>query len=104
MAAEPPVLHRMAVDLSSRHPTRTSLDSKDASDTSDPGSELGSSYAAAAPVEPAPTYSTGVYGTSVQSTDVPAVAPYDADPMVPNPGYSSVSDTGFDRPGGDPTR
>jgi hypothetical protein len=82
---------------------RTSLDSKDASDTSAPRRELGTSYAAAAPVEPTPSYSTGVYGTSVESTDAPAVAPYD-DPTVPNPGYSSVSDTGFGRPGGDPTR
>jgi hypothetical protein len=84
--------------------TRTSLDSKDASDTSAPRRELGTSYAAAAPVEPTPSYSTGVYGTSVESTDAPAVAPYDA-PAVPNPGYSSsVSGTGFGRPGGDPTR
>lgn len=84
--------------------TRTSLDTKEASDTSAPGSGLGSSYAAAAPVEPASTYSTGVYGTTVEATDVPAVAPYDVDPAVPNPGSSSVSDTGFNRPGGDPTR
>jgi len=83
--------------------TRTSLDSKDASDTSAPRRELGTSYAAA-PVEPPPTYSTGVYGTSVESTDAPAVARYDDDPAVPDSGYSSVSDTGFGRPGGDPTR
>jgi hypothetical protein len=82
--------------------TRTSLDSKDASDTSGPRRELGTSYAAG-PVEPTPTYSTGVYGTSVESTDA-AGAPYDDDPAVTNPGYSSVSATGFDRPGGDPTR
>jgi len=81
--------------------TRTSLDSKDASDTSGPRRELGTSYAAG-PVEPTPTYSTGVYGTSVESTDA-AGAPYDA-PTVPNPSHASVSDTGYSRPGGDPTR
>ena len=83
--------------------TRTSLDSKDASDTSAPRRALGTSYAAG-PVEPTPTYSTGVYGTSVESTDVPAAPPYGGDPTVPNPGYGSNVGTGFDRPGGDPTR
>ena len=50
--------------------TRTSLDSKDDSDTTGRRRELGTGYAAAAPVEPASTYSTGVYGTSVESTEV----------------------------------
>ena len=35
---------------------------------------------------------------------VPAVGPYDVDPEVRNPGYSSVPHTGFDRPGGESTR
>ena len=83
--------------------TRTSLDSKD-DRTTGRSSELGTSYATAAPVEPASTYSTGVYGTSVESSDVPAVGPYDVDPEVRNPGYSSVPHTGFDRPGGESTR
>jgi hypothetical protein len=86
--------------------TRTSLDSHDDTNTS---RELGAGYAAA-PVEPAstystgPTYSTGVYGTSVESTEAPAAPPYGGDPTVPNPGYGTNVGTGFDRPGGDPTR
>ncbi len=89
--------------------TRTSLDSHDDTNTGRRG-QLGAGYAAAAPVEPAstystgPTYSTGVYGTSVESTDVPAAPPYGGDPTVPNPGYGTNVGTGFDRPGGDPTR
>jgi hypothetical protein len=88
--------------------TRTSLDSHDDTNTSRRG-ELGAGYAAA-PVEPAstystgPTYSTGVYGTSVESTEAPAAPPYGGDPTVPNPGYGTNVGTGFDRPGGDPTR
>jgi len=74
--------------------TRTSQDTKDGSDTSAPRREL----------DTASTYSSGVYGTSVAPTHAPPVAPYDADPAVPNPGYSPVSATAFDRLDGDPTR
>ena len=83
--------------------TRTSLDTKDDRNTGR-SSELSTGYPATPSVEPVSTYSTGVYGTSVESTDVPAVRPYDVDPDVRNPGYSTDPGTGFDRQGGESTR
>jgi hypothetical protein len=82
--------------------TRSSLDSNEQGMSG--RRELGTNDATTPLVEPASTYSTGGYGTSVESTDVPAAPPYSGDPAVANPGYGSNVGTGFDRPGGDPTR
>ena len=91
--------------------TRTSLDSKDDTDGDDrPRSAPATrppACAAATPTAPVTSRrrrtrhrscSTGVYGSSVESTEPPAVAAVRRRPArCPDPGYGGIADTGFDR-------
>jgi hypothetical protein len=105
--------------------SRTSLDSKDDTDSSDARSSLGSGYSTDQPsgygttglgtayattpaMEPPVSQtsggpSTGVYGGTVESTEPPTGTGYVSDPPLPGSGYVGTTGTPDD-PKGDPLR